>query len=265
IPLDARRRMDPAECAAAIDSDRAAGIVPVAVVATAGTTLTGAVDPLAAIGEVARAHETWLHVDGAYGLPAAALPSMREVFAGLDAADSVTIDAHKWLYLPKACGVVLVRDPASLTAAFGHEETYFPHVETSTHSADQTLEYSRPFRALKVWLAFRLHGAEAFRAAIDRNLGHARRLWSLVEEASDFEGHRPPQLSVVPFRPRVEDAGEHAVRLAQALRSDGRVHVAHASIDGAHFLRPCFVNYRTSLEDVDALLAIVREVSATIR
>jgi len=265
IPVDEDRRMIPDALDEAIARDRKLGIIPVAVVATAGTTLTGAVDPIADVAEVARRHGAWLHVDGAYGLPAAALPSMQNVFAGLNQADSITVDAHKWLYLPKACGLVLVRDPDSLTAAFGHEESYFPHVETSTHSADRTLEYSRPFRALKVWLAFRLHGASAFRAAIERNLGHARLLWSLVRDAADLEAYRPPQLSVVPFRPRVADVDRHTVRLAQALRVDGRVYVAHASIDGAQFLRPCFVNFRTTDEDVEALLSIVREVSAKVR
>ncbi len=107
----------------------------------------------------ARERGVWLHVDGAYGLPAAAVPETSALFAGLDRADSATIDAHKWLYLPKACGVVLVRRRADLAAALAHEEDYFPHERNEPHAVDITLEYSRPFRALKLWLAFRAHGA----------------------------------------------------------------------------------------------------------
>ena len=153
-----------------------AGATPAAVVASAGTTLTGAIDPLDAIAEICAARAVWLHVDGAYGLPAASTPEHRERFAGLERADSVAIDAHKWLYLPKACSVVLVRDPDTLAAAFAHEEPYMPHEEEELHSADLGIEYSRPFRALKLWLAFRVHGAAAFREAIARNLDQARLL-----------------------------------------------------------------------------------------
>ena len=132
--------------------------------------------PARAVAEVCAAHGVWLHVDGAYGLPAAATPSCGPLFAGVERADSVAIDAHKWLYLPKACSAVLVRSADELEAAFAHEEAYMPHEEGEPHAADLTLEYSRPFRALKLWLAFRVHGAPAFREAIDRNLGQARLL-----------------------------------------------------------------------------------------
>ena len=114
-------------------ADRAAGRVPVAVVATAGTTLTGAVDPIGALADVCAEAGVWLHVDGAYGLPAATTPSAGHLFAGLDRADSVTLDAHKWLYLPKACGVLLVRRRDDLVEAFAHEEAYIPHERTRPH------------------------------------------------------------------------------------------------------------------------------------
>ena len=163
----------------AIRADRAAGLTPVAVVATAGTTLTGAVDPIDALADVCDDAGVWLHVDGAYGLPAATTPSAAHRFAGLDRADSVTLDAHKWLYLPKACGVLLVRRRSDLLQAFSHEEAYIPHERTG-HMVDITLEYSRPFRALKLWLAFRAHGAQAFRDAVEDNLRQARLLYDLV-------------------------------------------------------------------------------------
>ena len=126
-----------------------------------------------------RGADVWLHVDGAYGLPAATTPSAGHLFAGLDRVDSVTLDAHKWLYLPKACGVLLVRRRGDLVQAFSHEEAYIPHERTG-HMVDITLEYSRPFRALKLWLAFRAHGAQAFRDAVEENLRQARLLYDLV-------------------------------------------------------------------------------------
>ncbi|MGH2873902.1 MAG: pyridoxal phosphate-dependent decarboxylase family protein, partial [Solirubrobacteraceae bacterium] len=142
IPIGDRRRIDPAACAAAIDADRASGIVPVAVVATAGTTLTGAVDDLDALADVCGERGTWLHVDGAYGLPAAATAGAGPVFHGLARTDSATVDAHKWLYVPKPCSVLLMHDVAALERAFAHEESYMLHGDRPLHAVDRTLEYS---------------------------------------------------------------------------------------------------------------------------
>jgi aromatic-L-amino-acid decarboxylase len=239
----------------------------VAVVATAGTTLTGAVDPIADLADVCAEHGVWLHVDGAYGLPAAAAPTTAPLFAGLDRADSVAVDAHKWLYLPKACGVVIVRDAATLEQAFLHRSAYIPHEEGEVDPVDRTLEYSRPFRALKVWLAFRVHGAKAFRDAIERNLADARLLVDELERHDDLELLQEPELTVVAFRhraPGVADLDRHNHELARALQRDGRVYLADAVVDGTTWLRPCFVNYRTRPEDVVALVEIAREVGASL-
>jgi aromatic-L-amino-acid decarboxylase len=255
----------PEALAAAVDDDLSSGVTPVAVVASAGTTLTGAIDPLPAIVEICAERSVWLHVDGAYGLPAASLPALADRFTGLESADSVTIDAHKWLYLPKACGVVLVRDGRALERAFAHEEAYMPHEEGQFHAVDTTLEYSRPFRALKLWLAFRVHGAAAFRAAIERNLAQARLLAAEVGRHAELELLIEPELSIVLFRhlPRAgANVNDHNLRLAEALQADGRVYVASAVADGRAWLRPCFVNYRTTDEDVLALVEIVREIGA---
>jgi aromatic-L-amino-acid decarboxylase len=207
----------------------------------------------------------WLHVDGAYGLPAASVPSKAHLFSGLERADSCSVDAHKWLYLPKACGVVLVKQREQLEAAFRHEEGYLPHQRHELHAVDITLEYSRPFRALKLWLAFRAHGAPAFRAAIERNLTEAELLYEEVLGHDDLEPLGPPTLSIVPFRhlpPGVADPNAHNALLARELMKDGRVYVASALIDDKVYLRPCFVNFRTTEEDVLALVDIAREVGA---
>ena len=264
LPIDDRRRLLPDAVAAAIDEDRARGVVPVAVVASAGTTLTGAVDPLDELADVCVGRGVWLHVDGAYGLPAAATERKRELFRGLERADSCAVDAHKWLYLPKSCSVVLVRRPEDLIAAFAHREGYLPHQRHELHAVDITLEYSRGFRALKAWLALRAHGAPAFRSAIENNLHQADLLYRTVRAQPDFEVlGPPPQLSIVPFRhiPRgAVDIDAHNAALARALLEDGRVYVASALIDDAVYLRPCFVNFRTRDEDVLALVEVAREV-----
>ncbi len=267
LPLDERRRLRPDVLAEAIDRDVGAGVTPIAVVASAGTTLTGAIDPIAELADVCEQRGVWLHVDGAYGLPAAGVPSMRWAFAGLERADSISVDAHKWLYLPKPCGIVLVRRGEDLINVFAHQEGYLPHQRHDLYAVDITLEYSRPFRALKFWLAFRAHGAPAFREAIERNLDQARLLYRELQRYEDLEALAPPQLSIVPFRhvpEGIADVDAHNAALAEALQADGRVYLASALVDGRVYLRPCFVNFRTTEEDVLALLDVTREVGARL-
>jgi len=265
IPLDPLRRLRPDLLAEAIAADRAAGETPVAVVASAGTTLTGAVDDLDAVADVCEEAGVWLHVDGAYGLPAAAVRP--ELFEGLARADSCSVDAHKWLYLPKACGVVMSRHREVFEESFSHEQGYLPHQQHELHAADITLEYSRPFRALKAWLAFRAHGAQQFRDAIARNLAEADLLYRRAQTSEDFEVFdAPPQLSIVPFRhsPPAVALDAHNQRLAEAIQADGRIYLASALIDGEVWLRPCFVNFRTTDEDVLAILDVTRELGARL-
>jgi aromatic-L-amino-acid/L-tryptophan decarboxylase len=243
-------------------------VIPMAVVATAGTTLTGAVDDLAALADVCAARGVWLHVDGAYGLPAAATRTAGWRFAGLDRADSATVDAHKWLYVPKACSVLLVRDPAALEAAFAHRQAYMPHVDVEEpHAVDRTLEYSRPLRALKLWLAFEVHGAEALRLAIERNIAQAHLLAELVTSRRDYELVVEPQLSAVCFRhlPAARrNPDQWNQRLARALQNDGRIYLAPADVDGVGCLRACIVNYRTRDEDIHAICAVIDDVASQI-
>ena len=266
IPIDGEHRMRPDLLEEAIDRDIADGVTPVAVVVTAGTTLTGAIDPIAPIADVCTERGIWLHVDGAYGLPAASV--VPERFEGVTRADSVSVDAHKWLYVPKACSVALVREPDALSEAFAHEEGYLPHQRHELHAADITLEYSRPLRALKLWLAFRAHGAEQFREAIRRNLAEAQLLHHAASARDDFETFdAPPHLSIVPLRhtpPGVEDLDAHNQALADAIQADGRVYLASALIEDKVWLRPCFVNYRTTDDDVMAVLDVAAELGERI-
>jgi len=156
-----------------------------------------------------------------------------------------------------------VRRGQDLEDVFAHQEGYLPHQKHELYAVDITLEYSRPFRALKFWLAFRAHGAPAFREAIERNLAQARLLYAEIGRYDDLQALAPPQLSIVPFRhlpPGIADANAHNAALAEALQADGRVYLASALIDGEVYLRPCFVNFRTTEEDVLALVEITREV-----
>ncbi|MFN8232911.1 MAG: aminotransferase class V-fold PLP-dependent enzyme [Actinomycetota bacterium] len=264
LPIDDAHRMRTEALAEQLDRDIAAGITPIAVVATAGTTLTGAIDPIDPIADVCAPRGVWLHVDGAYGAPAAAIATHAARFAGIARADSLSVDAHKWLYLPKACGVVLVREAEALRSAFAHEEGYLPHQRHELHAVDITLEYSRPFRALKLWLALRAHGAAQFREAIARNLHEADLLYRRAGEAQDFRTlAEPPQLSIVPIRHEpvgVDDLDAHNRALAEAIQRDGRVYLASALIHGEMWLRPCFVNFRTTDEDVFAIVDVAREL-----
>jgi aromatic-L-amino-acid/L-tryptophan decarboxylase len=267
LDIDENRCLKPAAVAQAIKADKKAGITPVAVVATAGTTLTGAIDPIAELAQVCREQQVWLHVDGAYGLPAASLPELKDKFSGLEQAHSVTIDAHKWLYLPKACGVVLVQDPKTLASSFSHQENYMLHVDSDFNPVDMTLEYSRPFRALKLWLAFRIHGAEQFRQSIRRNLAQAQLCKRLVNAQAELELLVEPQLSTVLFRHvpstlKDQEAAlnKHNLDLVTHMQNDGRVYVSSAIVDGKTCLRPCFVNFRTQDDDVNMLIEVALEL-----
>jgi aromatic-L-amino-acid decarboxylase len=269
IPTGADRRMDPDATATAIAADRARGTVPVAVVATGGTTLTGTVDDLDALADVCAEQDVWLHVDGAYGLPAAATQTAGHWFTGLERADSATIDAHKWLGVQKSCSLVLLRRRGPLRAAFGHEERYMLHEEDTANPVDRTLEYSRPFRSLRLWLSLRVHGAAQFRDWIERTLSNAALLAEAVREHPSFELLHEPMLSTVCFRHVPAGLPEdqldvHNERLARVMQRDGRVFLAPAIVDRSTCLRACFVNYRTTPEAVKLVLEVAAELGDSL-
>jgi aromatic-L-amino-acid decarboxylase len=265
IPIDSERRMRSDALAEVVAADRAAGVTPVAVVATAGTTLTGAIDPLAEVADICAEHGVWMHVDGAYGGPAAAVPHLAARFAGLERGDSLTIDAHKWLGVPKSCSLVLLNRQGPLEGAFAHDERYMLHAGVAANGVDRTLEYSRPVRSLKLWLAFRVYGSSLLRRWIERTLEHAATLAAAVEAHPDFELLNRPALSVVCFRHRAgQDDDAHNLRLAQAVMEDGRVYLAPARVDGRVCLRVCFMNFRTSAEQVGELLEVIEELAGRV-
>jgi aromatic-L-amino-acid/L-tryptophan decarboxylase len=271
VPVDRDRRLDPDALRYAIAADRAAGLVPICVVANAGTTSTGAVDPLDAVAAIATDADVWMHVDGAYGAPAAADPACRAIFAGLDRADSVCVDAHKWLYAPVDCSALLWHDAAATARAFGDGADDYVRVladqPTETFAFwDHGLELSRRFRALKLWATLRFYGGRRLAAAIGEDIRLAAHLAALVTAAEDFELLAGPGLSVCCFRhaPAHLDEDEldaHNERVLHALQRDGRVYLSNATIDGRFALRACITNFRTTRADVERVLGVVRELA----
>src|SRR5215210_7418124 len=271
VAVDRDRRLDPAALRTAIASDRAAGLLPICVVANAGTTSTGAVDRLDAVATVAADAGVWLHVDGAYGAPAAADPASRHLFAGLHRADSLCIDAHKWLYAPVDCSALLLHDAAATARAFGAGADDYVRIRATQPAEsfafwDHGLELSRRFRALKLWATLRFHGGHRLTEAIGEDIRLAAHLAALVAAADDFELLAGPGLSICCFRHtpahvQAPALDAHNERILQALQRDGRVYLSNATVDGRFALRACITNFRTTRADVERVLTVVRELA----
>ena len=265
VATDADFRMRSDELERVISRDRAAGLKPVAVVASAGTVATGAIDPLARIADVAEREQLWMHVDGAYGALAAMV--VPERFEGLARADSISLDAHKWLYQAVDCGCLLFRDRTAARRAFSHTGDYTRSFTDDPLEGfaffEESMELSRRFRALRLWTSIQFHGLEAFRDAMRRDLTHARTLSERVRGEPALELLAPVELSAVCFRHRFEaSADARNLALLEAVNRRGRVYLSNATIRGAFALRACFVNHRTTDADVDA---VVDEVLAAAR
>jgi glutamate/tyrosine decarboxylase-like PLP-dependent enzyme len=278
VAIDEQRRMKPAALASQIEADRGAGHHPVCAVATAGDVNTGAIDPISAIADVCAQQRVWLHVDGSYGALAAKSSLIENAMAGLDRADSVALDPHKWLYAPLDAGCLLVRDANALRRAFSEGADYIDVVADREMSEfaywDHSPELSRRFRALKIWFMLKIHGARAIQEAIDGNIAVARHLAKIVATSSDFELLAPVPLSIVCFRYKSGDdwsrrsdfakADDFNKRLMVAVQRDGDSYLSNAVIDGRFALRACIVNYRTTVDDADRLLQAIRRVASLL-
>jgi aromatic-L-amino-acid decarboxylase len=270
IGCDRSYRMIPAQLEQALRRDKAAGITPVAVVASAGTVNTGAIDPLREIAEIAHAYGAWVHVDGAYGALAAIAEPKK--FDGLNLADSLSLDPHKWLYQPLDCGCLLYRDLAIARTTFTYTGDYARQLSVDPVEGfaffEESIELSRRCRALKLWLSLRYHGMEAFRSAIRRDLAHAQRLATSVRGCADLELVAMGELSAVCFRHRVgantseEERDRFNMELMKRLVRRGKVYLSNATLEGKFCLRACIVNHLTKESDVDA---VVPEVQAAAR
>jgi len=269
IPTDSSFRMIPAELDQRIARDKNAGKIPLAVVGSAGTVNTGAIDPLGRIAEIAQRHGMWFHVDGAYGaLAAMASP---EKFEGLDLADSISLDPHKWLYQPLDCGCLLYRSPEAAQKAFAHSGEYARSLSKDPIEGfaffEESLELSRRFRGLKLWLSLRYHGLNAFRESIRKDLEQARRLADAIEKEPQLELVAFGELSAICFRHRRSGQSEDELNrfnasLLTRIVKRGRVYLSNASLRGEFCLRACIVNHRTTDADVDSVIPEVLAAAA---
>ncbi|MGH9380439.1 MAG: pyridoxal phosphate-dependent decarboxylase family protein [Thermoanaerobaculia bacterium] len=285
VAVDGRLRMDVDDLACAIEEDRTAGREPFCVVATAGTVPTGGVDPLAEVIALARREGLWAHVDACYGGFARLAPSARPLLAGIEEADSIALDPHKWLYLPAGCGCLIYRDPEAARPAFALGADYTRVMEREPDEAfafwDYGPELSRRFRALKVWMVLAHVGTRALGEAIEANLDRARYVADLVEASPDMELLAPVELSIFCFRylppsfrrsasaaPRSaadqRELDHFNERLLVALQRQGRSYLSNATVRGRFALRGCVLNYRTTRRDMEVLLEDVRRAAAEV-
>jgi aromatic-L-amino-acid decarboxylase len=288
VETDERFRLDVRRLRERIESDTGAGLRPFCMVASAGTVNTGAIDPLAEIARVAHEYKLWFHVDGAYGLLGALDQTKRTRFEGIERADSVSLDPHKWLYAPVDCGCLLLRDENVARKAFlSNDADYIKvHEETDDESFafwDYGIELSRRFRALKIWMMLRYYGVRRIRAAIADDNALAEYLAELVTEAEDFELLAPVELSIccfryVPSRTRAAlesaDGDEQSrinaeldqlnMRIMHMVQRGGRAYLSNATLRGVYGLRACITNFRTTRADIRLTLDIIRDAARRI-
>lgn len=272
IRTDANGALDAAELARAIAVDREAGVRPVAVVATVGTTSLTAVDPVPAIVEICRREGMWLHVDAAYGGAAALLPERRSVLAGCEEADSLVVNPHKWLFVPLDCSVLYTRRPDVLKRAFSLVPEYLTTTDSDEvrNLMDYGVALGRRFRALKLWFVLRYFGAAGIRAVLRRHLDLAREFAGWVDDDASFERLAPVPFSVVVFRYRpagVTDEqrlDELNMRILQQLNSSGEVFLSHTRVGDRYALRLAIGNIRTTAAHVGRAWQLAREAAQRV-
>jgi aromatic-L-amino-acid/L-tryptophan decarboxylase len=269
IATDACYRMSVPALEQALEADRAAGIRPWLVIASAGTVDSGAVDPLGEIAAVCARYGAWLHVDGAYGGLFALCDEGKAKLAGLELADSVVVDPHKTLFLPYGTGAALVRDGRHLLEAFSASADYIRPLgddEVGPSPADLSPELTRHFRALRLWLPLQIAGVEAFRAAQSEKLALARYLHARLQALPGFDPGPPPDLSVVAFRyrPDAPEADGVNERLLRDIQEEGRVMLSGTRIDGRYTLRCAILSFRTHIEHVDEVIEALERAVARL-
>lgn len=265
IAVDDKYRMDVDDLNRAIARDTAAGVRPIAVIATLGTTNTGAIDDLAAIADLCARHDVWFHVDAAYGGPAVLLEEFASVRGGLARADSAALDPHKWMFVPVEAGFVVVKDADAMRSAFSLVPPYIrtDGSPTGVYGLPWFSEYgfqqTRGFRALKVWMTLKHVGLEGLRHVVADNIACARKLADRLARADDFE-LVATGLSVVCFRYRAND--DVNKRILERLQLGGDVFLTSTELNGRFVLRACIVNYRTTRADIDRALEAMRQSAA---
>ena len=270
IACDDRGRMRVDSLREQIENDLRDGLRPCCVVASAGTVNTGVVDPLDEIAAVAVDFDLWFHVDGAYGAPGVLDERKKHLFRGLERADSVSLDPHKWLYVPVDAGCLLFRDPNPVQATFSTEDA--DYIKVHGHSDDEAfafwdygVELSRRFRALKVWLTLRYYGVRRIAEAVSNDISLAAYMGELVFAAEDFDLLAPVELSICCFRyvpsGRNADLNQLNERIMSRVQTGGRAYLSNATVNGHFALRACITNFRTTKSDIELTLQAVRDAA----
>ena len=263
VELDDKYKMRPDDLAAHIEADKAAGLNPFLIVASAGTTDVGAIDPLVEIGEIAAKHELWYHIDAAYGGFFILTDEGKAKLRGLELADSLIIDPHKGLFLPYGLGVCLVKNVEHLKRAYAFQASYMQDAFAGPDElspAELSPELTKHFRGLRLWLPLKLHGLAPFRACLEEKLMLAKYFHAEVQKLG-FESKIEPELSVVTYRyvPASGDANEFNKKLLEAVVADGRVFISSTMLNGEFTLRFACLAFRTHLKTVDTLLEVLKD------
>lgn len=262
VPVDADYRMDVDQLAARIAADRRDGLHPVAVVGNAGTVNTGAIDPLDRIADLCVREDLWFHVDGAYGGVAILAEAVRSLLSGMERADSLGIDPHKWFYIPAECGCVIVRDAAAMRATFSAVPPYLQDDRALPWFSEFGPQQTRGFRALKLWLAMKQIGVEGYRRLISHDIALASILRERIDAHPELDLVASGPLGVTCFRYAPADAADLDAlnrRLLWIVQEEGEVYLTSTILDGRFVLRANIMNFRTNEADLGVLLdAIVR-------
>jgi aromatic-L-amino-acid decarboxylase len=266
MPTDERMRMDAKALATAVEADRRAGAIPLAVVATVGTTSTTAIDPVPAIAEVCQREKMWLHVDASYGGVAAILPEMRQVLEGCDRADSLVVNPHKWLFTPMDCSVLYTSRPDLLKRAFQHVADYLVVSEGDgvVNLMDYGISLGRRFRALKLWFVIRDFGVEGLRSLVREHIRIAKSLARWIDEDPNLERLAEVNFSTVIFRHcpaglSHEELNQHNIRVLERVNSTREVYLSHTRVRGRYALRVAIGNIHTTEAHVRRAFELVKE------
>jgi len=266
VAVDARYRMDAAALSRAVTADRAAGLNPFLVVASAGTTNTGSIDPLPEIATIAAGQGLWFHADGAYGAFFNLCPEGKAALHGLEQADSVVMDPHKTLFLPYGTGALLVKDGVKLYASQNWNAAYMqdaPEQLDELSPSELSPELTKHFRGLRVWLPLKLFGLAPFRAALSEKIQLARYFHAKIQSVDGFEVGPYPDLSVVTYRylPPRGDVDAFNGQLAKKIQEDGRIFISSTRIGGSFILRLAISSFRTHLNDIDEALEVLESTA----
>jgi glutamate/tyrosine decarboxylase-like PLP-dependent enzyme len=271
ISLDGQHRMQAENLEKRISDDKKLGLLPWLVVGSAGSTDTGAVDPLTEISRVAREHQLWLHVDGAYGAMFALCEPGRRILAGMEQSDSLTLDPHKGLFMPCGSGAILVRNGKHLRDAYRYDASYMQDRPTlasldEVSPSELSPELTRPFRGLRLWLSLKLLGLGPFRAALEEKMLLARHFYEQIQAVDQVEVGPAPDLSVVVFRwiPPVGDPNDFNQRLLRAVLADGRVFISSTRLNRQFWLRLAVLCATTHREHIDLAIELLKDASKRI-